>query len=55
MLCRGCGNEMNVIEYCSDCNEAIHWRCTRCEKENDKSVHIHYMHEENNPQKHFQF
>lgn len=21
MLCRGCGNEMNAIEYCSNCNE----------------------------------
>jgi hypothetical protein len=21
MLCRGCGNEINVIEYCSNCNE----------------------------------
>jgi methylaspartate ammonia-lyase len=21
MLCRGCGNEINVIEYCSNCND----------------------------------
>jgi hypothetical protein len=36
MLCRGCGNEMNAIE-------SIHWRCTRCEKENEKSYNIRYI------------
>jgi hypothetical protein len=45
MLCRGCGNDMNVIEYCCDCNEAIHWRCRTCKRENEKSVHIHHMKE----------
>lgn len=42
MLCRACGNEMIAFEYCSQCNESIHWKCSRCSKENEKSVHMHY-------------
>jgi hypothetical protein len=38
MLCRGCGNEMIAFEHCLDCYEAIHWRCTSCQKENEKSI-----------------
>jgi plastocyanin len=30
MLCRTCGNEMIASEYCSDCNEAVKWRCSVC-------------------------
>jgi hypothetical protein len=41
MLCRGCGNEMNAIEYCLNCNETIHWRCRNCDKESERSVHTH--------------
>jgi len=40
MLCRVCGNEMVAFEHCHDCNEAIHWKCSICYKENEKSVHI---------------
>jgi len=40
MLCRACGNEMVKFEYCDDCNEAIHWKCSICYKENEKSVHV---------------
>jgi len=43
MLCRACGNELIPFEYCPDCDEAIHWRCSICEKENEKSVHSHYF------------
>jgi hypothetical protein len=43
MLCRACGNELIPFEYCPDCDEAIHWRCSICEKENEKSVHSHYL------------
>jgi hypothetical protein len=39
MLCRACGNEMIAFEYCDDCTEAIHWKCSICYKENEKSVH----------------
>ena len=41
MLCRGCGNELIAFEYCPECDEAIHWKCTSCERENEKSVHTH--------------
>jgi hypothetical protein len=30
---------MNAFEYCTSCNEAILWKCSRCERENDKSIH----------------
>ena len=40
MLCRACGNEMVGFEYCNDCNEAIHWKCSICYKENEKSIHV---------------
>lgn len=42
MLCRACGGEMVATEYCSDCNEAVLWKCSSCEKENDKSVHTYH-------------
>jgi hypothetical protein len=42
MLCRACGAEMVSTEYCSSCNEAVLWKCTNCEKENDKSVHTYH-------------
>ena len=46
MLCRACGNEMIAFESCPHCNESIHWKCSICYKENEKSVHTHYMEEE---------
>ncbi|MFL6316313.1 MAG: hypothetical protein ACJ71K_17275 [Nitrososphaeraceae archaeon] len=46
MLCRACGNEMIAFEYCTHCNESIHWKCSICSKENEKSVHTHYTGEE---------
>lgn len=33
---------MNATEYCPSCNEAVLWKCTSCEKENDKSVHTYH-------------
>jgi predicted RNA-binding Zn-ribbon protein involved in translation (DUF1610 family) len=39
---------MNAIECCPDCDESIQWRCNSCEKKNEKSIHIHYIHEKNN-------
>jgi len=39
MLCRACGAEMVATEYCPSCNEAVLWKCSSCDKENDKSVH----------------
>lgn len=39
MLCRACGAEMVATEYCPSCDEAVLWKCSSCEKENDKSVH----------------
>jgi hypothetical protein len=33
---------MVATEYCSDCNEAVLWKCSSCEKENDKSVHTYH-------------
>ena len=46
MLCRACGNESIPFEYCPGCNEAIHWKCTVCEKQNEKSVHSHYLNDQ---------
>jgi predicted amidophosphoribosyltransferase len=45
MLCRACGADMIATEYCSSCNEAVLWKCTSCEKENDKSVHTYHPHQ----------
>jgi len=42
MLCRACGAEMVAEEYCPSCNEAVLWKCSSCEKENDKSVHTYH-------------
>jgi hypothetical protein len=39
VLCRSCGNEMNPLEYCKSCSEAVQWKCSKCERENDKSIH----------------
>jgi hypothetical protein len=33
---------MFATEYCSSCNEGILWKCSSCEKENDKSVHTYH-------------
>jgi hypothetical protein len=33
---------MIAFEYCSHCNESVHWKCSICSKENEKSVHTHY-------------
>lgn len=33
---------MAAAEYCSSCNEAVLWKCTSCEKENDRSVHSYH-------------
>jgi hypothetical protein len=33
---------MSATEYCPSCSEGILWKCTSCEKENDKSIHTHY-------------
>ena len=49
MLCRACGGEMLATEYCSDCNEAVLWKCSSCEKENDKSVHTYHPTESESP------
>jgi hypothetical protein len=42
MLCRGCGNEMIAFEHCIDCHEVIHWICSICEKESERSIHVHH-------------
>jgi len=33
---------MNATEFCASCNEGILWKCSSCEKENDRSVHTHH-------------
>ncbi len=33
---------MNATEYCPSCNEAVLWKCSSCEKENDRSVHTYH-------------
>ena len=37
---------MIAFDYCRNCNEAVHWRCSICKKQNEKSVHIHNMQED---------
>ena len=43
---RACGNEMIAFEYCSDCNEAVKWRCGVCDRQNEKSAHTNYTQRE---------
>jgi hypothetical protein len=33
---------MVATEYCPSCNEAVLWKCSTCEKENDRSVHTYH-------------
>jgi hypothetical protein len=33
---------MMPTEYCASCNEAVLWKCSSCEKENDRSVHTYH-------------
>jgi len=38
---------MTAAEYCPFCNEAILWKCSACQKENDRSIHtVHPQSEE---------
>jgi hypothetical protein len=38
---------MTAAEYCQSCNEAILWKCSSCQKENDRSIHtVHPQSEE---------
>lgn len=30
---------MDAAEFCPECNEAVLWRCSSCDRENDKSIH----------------
>ncbi|HVX03473.1 MAG TPA: hypothetical protein VHA09_10010 [Nitrososphaera sp.] len=30
---------MDAAEFCSECNEAVLWKCSYCDRENDKSIH----------------
>ncbi|AIF84109.1 hypothetical protein NTE_02052 [Candidatus Nitrososphaera evergladensis SR1] len=30
---------MNAAEFCPECNEAVLWKCSSCDRENDKSIH----------------
>ena len=43
MLCRACGNEMAASEFCPECNEAVLWKCSSCDRENDKSIHTYHQ------------
>ena len=42
MLCRACGSEMTAEEFCPSCNEAVLWKCSSCQRENDRSVHTYH-------------
>ena len=33
---------MLATEYCQSCNEAVLWKCSSCDKENDRSVHSYH-------------
>ncbi len=33
---------MIATEYCDSCNEGILWKCSSCEKENDRSIHTYH-------------
>ncbi|AIC14902.1 hypothetical protein [Nitrososphaera viennensis] len=33
---------MNAAEFCPECNEAVLWRCSSCDRENDKSIHTYH-------------
>ncbi len=33
---------MIATEYCGSCNEGVLWKCTSCDKTNDRSVHTYH-------------
>jgi hypothetical protein len=33
---------MIEAEYCPACSEAVLWKCTICERENERSVHTYH-------------
>ena len=33
---------MAASEFCPECNEAIVWKCSSCDRENDKSIHTYH-------------
>ena len=39
--CRICGNELQVIHVCADCNEPKGLECKHCRKSVDDHIHLH--------------
>ncbi|HEX6562623.1 MAG TPA: hypothetical protein VF016_11410 [Nitrososphaera sp.] len=40
---------MNAAEFCPECNEAVLWKCSSCDRENDKSIHTYHPAERDSP------
>lgn len=36
---------MSGAEFCSECNEAILWKCSCCNRENERSIHTYHPEE----------
>jgi ribosome-binding protein aMBF1 (putative translation factor) len=49
MLCRACGSEMDAAEFCPECNESVLWKCSSCDRENDRSIHTYHPVESEGP------
>ncbi|WP_415283994.1 hypothetical protein [Candidatus Nitrososphaera sp. FF02] len=42
---------MAASEFCPECNEAIVWKCSSCDRENDKSIHTYHPQSEGSSSK----
>gem|GEM_PF-6687406 len=39
--CRVCGGELRQVAICPTCEENVQWKCISCNKETDRSIHVH--------------
>ncbi len=38
--CRGCGNEIQPLHFCSDCNQPYQFQCANCKLYIDEQIHF---------------
>jgi len=39
--CRKCGQELQIIELCSNCDQPLHFECNNCITFIDDPIHLH--------------
>ena len=40
-LCRKCGQELQVMQLCNNCNQPLHFECSNCTVFVDDPIHQH--------------